>query len=240
MKARALFEAGKLDEAIEELNGEVRSDPTNRRSRTFLFELLCFAGQYDRAEKQLDVLARGGKNAEMGAWLYRSALHAERTRQEMFQEGGLPEATDLRPTASGTLNGKRFESLTDADPRIGARLEVYAAGQYTWIPLRHVETVRISEPERLRDLLWAPAVIKTAPSFRGVELGDVLIPATTPLSWQHEDPEIRLGRATDWTELADGQVVPVGHKLFFVDDEPVSLLEMRELELDPPVDAAEA
>lgn len=240
MKARALFEAGKLDEAIEELNGEVRSDPTNRRSRTFLFELLCFAGQYDRAEKQLDVLARGGKNAEMGAWLYRSALHAERTRQEMFQDGGLPEAADLRVTASGALNGERFESLTDADPRIGARLEVYAAGQYTWIPLRHVETVRISEPERLRDLLWAPAVIKTAPSFRGVELGDVLIPATTPLAWQHEDPEIRLGRATDWAELADGLVVPVGHKLFFVDEEPVSLLEMRELELDPPVDGAEA
>lgn len=239
MKARALFDAGKLDEAIASLNEEVRGNPADRQSRTFLFELLCFAGDYDRAEKQLDVLAKGSKEAEMGAWLYRGALEAERTRQEMFEDDDLPASGELPPPVPGTLNGEPFETLVDADPRIGARLEVFASGQYTWIPLRHVAAVRISEPERLRDLLWAPAVVRTAPSFRGVELGDVLLPATTPLAWRHDDPEIRLGRATDWTELADGEVAPVGHKLFLMEDEPVSLLEIRELEITHEDEAPE-
>lgn len=239
MKARALFDAGKLDEAIDELNDEVRGDPTNRRSRTFLFELLCFAGDYDRAEKQLDVLAQDSQDAERGAWLYRGALQAERTRQEMFEEDELPSSGEIPPTVSGTLNGEPFDELVDADPRIGARLEVYASGQYTWIPFRHVAAVRISEPERLRDLLWAPAVVQTASSFQGLELGDVLRPATTPLAWKHDDDEIRLGRATDWLELSGGVMAPVGHKLFMVDEEPISLLEIRELEFASPDEAPE-
>lgn len=239
MKARALFDAGKLDEALETLNEEVRSDPANRRARTFLFELLCFAGEYDRAEKQLSVLARASDEAERAAWLYRGALRAERARQEMFEGGELPETGELPGPVSGSLNGESFETLVDADPRIGPRLEVFASGQYTWIPLRHVASVRIEEPERLRDLLWAPAVVRTAPTFQGVELGDVLIPATTPLAWRHDDPEIRLGRATDWMEIDEDLVAPVGHKIVLVDDEPVSLLEIRELQLAAPAAASE-
>jgi len=57
----------------------LRDNPTDTRRRIFLFELLCFAGEYDRAEKQLDVLAQSGPEAATGALLYRAALAAERT-----------------------------------------------------------------------------------------------------------------------------------------------------------------
>lgn len=230
MKARALFDAGRLDEAVESLGSELRNDPTDARRRTFLFELLCFAGAYDRAEKQLDVLARGSREAEMGAWLYRSALHAERVRQEMFAAGPPPSAPPA-PAVSGTLNGAPFASLLDADPRIGARLEVFAAGQYTWIPLEHVAAVRIEAPRRLRDLLWAPARVETGPGFPGMEMGEVLLPVLAPLSWKHADAEVRLGRVTDWDELPDGTQVPVGQKLLLVDGGPFPFLELRELEI---------
>ena len=66
MPATQLFKSGQLDEAIEALGAEVRDNPTDAQRRAFLFELLCFAGKFDRAEKQLGVLARGGKNAELG------------------------------------------------------------------------------------------------------------------------------------------------------------------------------
>ena len=51
-----LFQAGKLNEAVQALNAEVRNHPEDSKRRIFLFELLCFSGEYDRAEKQLDVL----------------------------------------------------------------------------------------------------------------------------------------------------------------------------------------
>jgi type VI secretion system protein ImpE len=228
-----LFQAGKLEEAVEALGAALRKDPTDLRSRTFLFELLCFSGDYDRAEKQLDIIADGSREAEMGAWVYRSALHAERLRQEMFETDTLPQVVADDAPISGVLDGNPFTSLTDADPRIGPRLEIFAAGQYTWLPLRHVATIRMEAPKRLRDLLWAPARLQTGPEFRGTELGEVLIPVLAPLSWKNPDPAVRLGRVTDFEEQPDGSAVPVGQKLFLVDDEPVPLLEIRALEIGP-------
>lgn len=230
VSARALLDEGRLDEAIEALGAELRDDPGDVRARTFLFELLCFAGDYDRAEKQLDVVARGSREAELGALLYRSALHAERTRQELFASGSPPPGEDARPVA-GRLNGRPFASITDADPRLGARLELFAAGQYTWIPFAQLAAVRVQAPSRLRDLLWAPARVQAADGYPGAEMGEVLLPALSPLSWRHADGEVRLGRATEWEE---GAAAPAGQKLLLVDGEPVPFLDVRELEIDPP------
>lgn len=127
MNPQELLRAGRLNEAIEALGIALRQDPGDAQRRIFLFELLCFAGAFQRAEKQLDVLAERGPQAAMGTLLYRSALHAEQIRQDMFLEGKFPSGPAPRPV-SGRLNGKPFQSLTDADPRIGARLEVYRPG----------------------------------------------------------------------------------------------------------------
>jgi type VI secretion system protein ImpE len=229
--SRTLYQAGKLDEAIEALDAEVRDNPTDVQRRTFLFELLCFAGKYERAEKQLGVLGRGSRDAEMGALVYHSALHAERLRQSMFERDELPGGVSPR-AVSGTLNGTRFESLTDADPRIGARLELFVAGQYTWLPLEQVGSVRMEPPKRLRDLLWAPAIVQAAESFKGAELGEVMIPALAPLTWRNADGAVRLGRVTEWESDGDTEV-PVGQKMLLVDGEEIPVLEVRELVLDP-------
>jgi type VI secretion system protein ImpE len=230
--ARDLFQAGRLDEAIETLGAELRKDPTDVQRRVFLFELLSFAGQYERAEKQLDVAGQGSREASQGALLYRSALHAEKNRQEMFDSGQFPVGGALPEPVSGTINGTPFQELADADPRLGARLEIFAAGQYLWIPLAHVASVKISPPERLRDLLWTPAIVQTGPGFRGLELGQVLVPVISPLSWQYEETDVRLGRVTEWVALDDGSEVPVGQKLLLVDGEELPILELRELEIN--------
>jgi len=230
MKAQELFQAGRLQEAVLALGAELRDNPTDARRRTFLFELLCFAGDYPRAEKQLDVLAGEGNQAELGALLYRAALHAARIREELFEKGDTPAAAHASSTPiAGTVNGTAFESITDADPRIGARLEVFAAGDYLWIPFEHVASLEIEGPKRLRDLLWTPAIVRTGPAFKGKELGEVLLPVLSPLSWKHSDDAVRLGRATEWQDHA-GESVPVGQKMFLVDDEELPLLEIRHIE----------
>jgi type VI secretion system protein ImpE len=231
MNAQAEFQAGKLNAAVQALGAELRDNPTDARRRTFLFELLCFAGDYSRAEKQLDVLAGDGQAAEMGALLYRAALHAERIRQAIFEKKDYP-ITDPESDEplSGTLNGKPFEFFSDADPRLGARLEVFAAGDYLWIPLHHIASIELQAPTRLRDLLWTPAIVRTGPAFKGKELGEVLLPTLSPLSWKHSDDQIRLGRATDWQDDGTGNVVPVGQKMFAFDDDEIPILDIRKLE----------
>lgn len=233
MNAQLLYQNGQLRQAIDSLSTTLRDDPTAVRQRTFLFELLCFAGEFDRAEKQLNLIASSGPDAEMGSLLYRSALHAERLRQEMFLAQVPVAQSQPSDVLSGTLNDAPFTRLSDADPRIGARLEVFVAGQYSWIPLDQIASITASPPQRLRDLLWIPAVVRPGPDYKDVELGEVLIPALTPLAWQHEDEEVRLGRVTDWQELPDGSVVPVGQKLLTVDDQLVPILELRQLEFSP-------
>ena len=229
MNAAELYKAGHLDQAIEALGVGLRENPADARGRTFLFELLCFAGQFDRAEKQLDVLSRDGHEAETGALLYRGALHAERIRQEMFDKGGLLPSTTEPAPVSGTLNGQPFGSLEDADPRIGARLELFVAGQYTWLPLEHVASVTMEPPRRLRDLLWAPVIVHPAKRMDQLELGEVLMPVLTPGAWRHPDEQVRLGRVTEIEDLADGRAAPVGQKLWLVDGAEMPLLELREL-----------
>jgi type VI secretion system protein ImpE len=238
MTATDLFQAGRLDEAVQALGVELRNDPTDSKRRTILFELLCFSGDYDRAEKQLDILADSSREAAMGSLLYRAALQAERTRSRMFESGDFPHGA--APAISGQVDGRECESIEDADPRLGARLEVYAAGAYLWIPFEHISLLEIQPPKRLRDLLWIPAMLHTGPAFKGRELGEVLLPVLTPLAWKHPDGQVRLGRQTQWQESADGDAIPAGQKMFVADEKECPILEVRRLQFSAPrVPAAE-
>ena len=80
MNATELYRAGRLKEAVQALGAELRDNPADAKRRTFLFELLSFAGEYERALKQLDILAQQGPQAEMGTLVYRAAVQAELQR----------------------------------------------------------------------------------------------------------------------------------------------------------------
>ena len=234
MNAEALLHEGKLNEAVQALGERLRENPQDSRSRTFLFELLCFSGEYDRAGKHLALLADAGKDAKVGALLYQSALHAERIRSDMFLNENFPGSLGSEePPIRGVLNGKTFSSLRDGDERLGARLEVFAAGDYLWVPLRHVASLEIKPPSRLRDLLWIPAVLRMSPSFGQQELGEVLLPALAPLTFRHPDPQVRLGRRTEWSLDEHEREIASGQKTLIVDDaEEIPFLEIRTLEIE--------
>jgi len=230
--ARDLFQAGKLNQAIEALSAELRDNPTDEQRRTFLFELLCFAGNWDRADKQLDMLAGEDPDRRIGALAYRAALAGERTREEKFKAADSPDDESPEPApVSGMLNGKPFASLEDADPRIGARLEVLAGEYYIWLPMNQIVVLEVDPPKRLRDLLWAPARIEAGPAAEAYDLGQVLLPVISPLSGGHADDGVRLGRMTVWEATPDGLEIPLGQKLLLVDGEEIPLLEVRRLEI---------
>jgi type VI secretion system protein ImpE len=171
----------------------------------------------------------------LGALLYRAALAAERTRQEMFETKSFPKPADggATPPIKGKLNGKEFQSLADADPRIGEKLEVFAAGDYLWLSYADIDSIQIEPPKKLRDLLWAPARIVAGPALQSREFGEILLPVISPLSWQHPDDDVRLGRATEWREDETGEESPFGQKTLLVDGEEIAFLEIRDLEIYP-------
>ena len=70
----------------------------------------------------------------------------------------------------------------------------------------------MSPPQRLRDTLWAPALVQTAASFSDMDLGEVLIPTIYPFSWKHRGRPVWLGRMTDWSADEKGTEYPVRAK----------------------------
>jgi type VI secretion system protein ImpE len=225
MIAKELFQDGRVREAQQALGAWLRTRPDDASARTFLFELLCFSGDWDRAGRQLDVLSEGSQQAELGAMLCRSAIHAERSRHEMFTEADAPSA-EAPVSLSGTIDGRAFHDIRDSDPATGARLEIFAAGAYRRLSFEHIRSIRIEPPRRLRDTLWIPAIIETSPSLHDGHLGEVLLPALYPFSWKHSNEAVWLGRETVWIEER-----PLGQKTLLVDDEEVPLLEVGELEI---------
>jgi type VI secretion system protein ImpE len=93
LNAKRLFDAGRLGDAVLELNQAVKSQPSDGGLRVFLFELLCFQGALDRAAKQLDVIAAQSATAgiELSVQVYRSLLAAEAARRAVFHGDALPK-----------------------------------------------------------------------------------------------------------------------------------------------------
>ena len=107
MTGEELFAAGRLTEAIEAQNAQVRSKPTDQDERFMLFALLCFAGDLERAEKQLDVLANQDERARSGGLVYRALLASELDRRMVFSGKSKP----VFPPSTPAYVDKRLEAL---------------------------------------------------------------------------------------------------------------------------------
>jgi type VI secretion system protein ImpE len=261
MSANDLFKAGRLQEAIEAQLQEVKNKPADHGRRLFLFELLAFAGDLDRARKQVEVINYNEMERDAAVQSYRKLLDAEQSRRRVFREGIMPQflvpppeylrkrlevinclrgnqpaqaaeflaqVAEVEPAVHGQLNEKPFGALRDCDDLFGPVLEVMAHGDYYWLPLQQVDTLAMNPPKYPRDLLWVPAKL----SIRDGPAGDVFLPTLYPGSYEHADIQIKLGRQTDWKEAATGLVRGLGLHMFLVDEDAVSLLEWRELQVE--------
>ena len=84
MPEEQLLAEGNLDEALAELQGQVRKDPSNPKHRVFLFQLLAVRGEWNRALVQLNVLGEMDPGSLAMVHTYREALRCEALRCEVF------------------------------------------------------------------------------------------------------------------------------------------------------------
>jgi len=260
MNATESYRAGKLQDAIDAQVKEVKANPADHSRRLFLYELLAFAGEFDRARRQIDAVQYDSPELEMAAQSYRKLIDAELFRARVFSEGVMPQFLGTPPTwvgkrlealqalrggkteeaaallaesdqaalpLKGTLNKKPFDHLRDADDLFGPTLEVMAHGDYYWVALEQVESIAANAPRFPRDLLWLPAKL----SIKDGPTGDVFLPLLYPGSAANSDDQIRLGRATDWSQ-EPGPVRGIGAKVMLVGDDGVPLVDWRQFEIN--------
>jgi type VI secretion system protein ImpE len=98
MDAKELVKDGRLSAAIEAATREVRNAPGNLTARITIFELLAAAGEWQRAEKHLDVVADQAPDMLEGVASYQGVLHAEDARSRLFdRDEGDPGRVTLLP-----------------------------------------------------------------------------------------------------------------------------------------------
>ncbi len=263
-----LYRAGRLQLALDAQLAEVKAHPADAGRRLFLFELAAFSGDDARARRQLDALPPAeNPGIAAAAEQYRMCLDADAARRAFFESGTRPGTLEPAPEhvklrfegcdrlrtghpveaaklfaqadeacgpVAGALNGAPFSAIRDADDRLGPVLEVFARGKYLWVGLDQLDAVVCNAPKFPRDLLWFPAKVMAASG----EIGDVFLPTLYAGSGSHADEAIKLGRTTDWND-GDGPAIGFGAKLFFRDEEAHSLLDWRQLEVNPRPEPAE-
>lgn len=91
MKTQDYYQAGQLREAVQAATDDVKSHPADVGKRTLLAELLCFTGELDRADKQLDAAGKQQPEAMLVISMFRHLVRAEMVRRDFFESGRVPE-----------------------------------------------------------------------------------------------------------------------------------------------------
>lgn len=144
------------------------------------------------------------------------------------------QALEDAPATPGTIDGRPFAWIADADTRLGPVLEVIIGGRYGWLPFAQVQQIAIEPAADLRDLVWAPAQLTLATGGGTIALLPVRYGGTVP----GDDGALALARKTEWLPLGDAAAgVPaehcrgLGQRVLTTDAEDAGLLDVRRIEL---------
>lgn len=262
MTVKELLDAGDLAAAVRQSGADVKEAPLDHTKRTFLFELLCCAGDLDRAAKQLDVVGGQNSDREIAVQPYRNVLEGERKRRLLFSEGRVPGLPKRVPEYTGfhleAINRVRegdyaaarvlLEESEAARPPVagtinGERFDDLKDGDDLLGPFLEVIT--------LNNYSWIPwesvrSVSIAAPrhlrdlvwiparvEFEFGSLGEAFLPVLYAGSYPHADDRVKLGRLTDWRSDAGGLAIANGQKVLMAGEQDWPLLEVRQLEFEP-------
>jgi type VI secretion system protein ImpE len=261
MNARECFNAGELSQAMEAIGAEVKSNPADPQSRTFLFELLCFSGELDRAGKQLEVIAQQGADSDVAVQTYRVALQGEAARRQVFEGKSIPGLPKQIPSYTD-FHLKAIQCL-QAGKNEQARMQLEEATQFYPSLQGQINGQAFASLSDCDDVLgpflealvgptysWIPwesiRSIEIAPPKylrdlvwlpASVELtigslGQVFLPCLYPGSYQSANDQVRLGRLTDWRTDVEGLSLGIGQKLLAVEERELPIAEVRQIEFD--------
>jgi type VI secretion system protein ImpE len=261
------LQEGKLNEALSQLQRQVRQDPANAKHRIFLFQLYALLGEWQKALNQLNVLRDMDVETLPMVQTYQEAIQCEALRQQVFVGECAPlifgepetwlalmlEALNLtiqnEHSKAETLRAQALEQA----PATSGRIDNVA---FAWLmdadprlgPMLEaiingryywvpLHCIRVIEFEKPSDLR---DLVWLPASFTWANGGQTvgLVPVRYPGSEQSSDGAIRMARKTDWQIITDATQLGLGQRLLATDVGDYALLDVRKIELD--VSAAES
>ena len=258
-EAKELLAAAQLDEAIAALLRQVKANPSDSASRTFLFELSCLSGDWDRAERQLDVIGQQSAEAQLGVMVYRANINAERERRRVFAEGTQPHFLreppayiDLCIEGLNQVNrGQMSEARTTLDraeeerPAIAGTLggkQFQDFRDYDDFIAPVVELIVKDKYvwlpfEQIKSIQISPPrqlrdMIWASARVEATDgtIGEVYMPSLYADTANSANDQLRLGRMTDSKQLGNELYRTLGLRLFLVDGEDKTLFEATPVE----------
>lgn len=267
--AEELIAAGDPQGALELLQRQVRERSADAKLRTFLFQLLCVLGQWQRASTQLEVCGELDAATLPMVNTYREALKCELVREAVFAGKTTPIAFG-QPQAwvAWLVEALQAQARGDAAGAARLRSEAFEAAPATpgtldgspfeWIADADSRLGPVIEAVIKGRYCWVPfAAVAKVVIEAPVDLRDLvwapaqfqlhnggqtvaLIPTRYPGSGASRAGALQLARATEWTELAPDQFGGIGQRLLTTSGPELGLLDAREIVLSEPAVGADA
>ena len=258
---------GDLEEALRNLQDQVRKEPSKAELRVFLFQLLAVMGQWERANTQLNVAADLDAKALAMAQMYREAISCERLRAEVFGgrkspvvfgepdewvalliESLLADGT-RRADQAQALRARAFEAAPASQGTIDGE-------PFEWIADADMRLGPVCEAVINGRYYWVPFgriarihldeptdlrdVVWMPAHFQFANGGDAVgvIPTRYPGSEVADDPRIRLARQTVWHENSPDVFFGIGQRVLATDAGEHSLMDVRAILIGDGVEQA--
>lgn len=262
MTPSELFQAGKLADAVAAALDTVKKNPMDTSRRALLGDLLCYQGDWERADKQFDAISTQDTQLAIGVGLIRQILRAESARAEFYSVGRAPEVVEevsprmqlhlLASIACREANWAEAARLLEEAEAMRPAPRGTCDGQ-PFSDLRDLDDLTSSFFEVLTSTgkyYWIPFERVQVIEFRKPERprdllwrrarmivnggpdGEVYLPAVYPSTLQRGDDGLRLGRATDWWQETGGPVRGLGQRMLLVGDEARPFNSLGTIEFD--------
>ena len=258
MDPKALILDGKLDAARTALIDRIKKSPADAQARSLLFQVMLLCGEWDKAQRQLDIAASQQDTPDMNAPVYQNLIQAEKERaavSAMEQRPtffpDVPEYSDDFCMALEMVKSENVEEAATLFNRVESALPTIQ-GTLNGEPFtgfRETDStlaffIEAIEYERY---LWVPIanireLVVSEPktlmdliwakgritTWEGLTMG-CFLPALYPNSFSREDERIRLGRLTQWQAIGGNFVRGFGQHVYDVGGTDRSIFELKEV-----------
>jgi type VI secretion system protein ImpE len=258
MEAREYLREGRLDEALQAVQEQVRKEPAVVRHRVYLFQLLSVLGQWGRALNQLQLIGEMDAGALSMVQTYRETLQCETLRSEVFAGKRTPLVFGepapwlalflqaLQHTAAGrhqAAQATRAQALDQVETTAG-RLD---GSEFLWLADADSRLGPVVEAIVNGHYYWIPfdrisQIRLEAPEdlrdmvwmpayFTWANGGKAagFIPTRYPQSEASGDPLLALARKTCWTDNGSEEYVGSGQRMLATDTGEFPLMAIREI-----------
>jgi type VI secretion system protein ImpE len=269
MTAEESVRAGRLDEALAELQAQVRKQPADAKLRVFLFQLLSVMGQWDRALTQLKVAGDMDASSATMMATYKEVIRCEMLRAEVFAGRQRPllfgkpaewmallvEALRLSGEQKFEDAAKLREQALEAAPTTSGAVD---EKPFEWISDADQRIGPMLEAIVNGRYYWIPfGRLSEVRIEKPADLRDIawtpayltfanggetvgLIPTRYPGSEKSSSAALVMARGTEWSETPGGTFVGLGQRLLATNEAEHALMDIRQIRLDSTNDGEPA